>query len=364
MLTLNRYIATRTVKAILIAFIVVISVIMLVDFVEATRNLDAGTELSSGEILFLTALKAPQLIEETIPFVILFGVMGALNALNKRSELIVLRASGLSAWRFLVPAIIVTAMIGVFWSALLNPLASRALDMRENLLAATYKDGDTSVQSQDIWLRDGSEYEQTVIYAESADIYKRTLYNAEFNVFETGTDGTLNFVKRFDAKQAQLLTSNYWQLTDVIENTIDTQTEVQSAVSWPTRITVKDFEKIGENKSSPSFWQMPGEIAKLRAAGFSTSGLRLQFHKLLALPFTLIAMTLIAAGVSMNLTREGGTLRLLLIGASVGFAVFFIQNIIKAFGETGVINVVFAAWIIPIIVLLSGIIYLSIIEDG
>ena len=337
---------------------------MLVDFVEATRNLDAGAEMSSGQILYLTALKAPQLIEETIPVVVLFGVMGALNALNKRSELIVLRASGLSAWRFLVPAVCVTAIIGILWAALLNPLASRAMDLREAIIAETYQSGQAAAETKDIWFRDGNEYEQTVIYAPSADIYRHTLFDAEFNVFEMGPDGTLEFVKRFDAKKAELLASNYWQLTDVTENTVDARTEAQSAVSWPTSITIQDFENIGDHKTSPSFWQMRGEIAKLSDAGFSTAELRMQYHKLLALPFTLIAMTLIAAGVSMNLTREGGTLRLLLIGAGVGFAVFFVQNIVKAFGETGAINVVYSAWIIPMFVLFSGIIYLSLIEDG
>ena len=63
MRTLNRYIASRALRAILIAFIVVTSIIMLVDFVEATRNLDLGVESSAGKIFMLTALKTPYLVE-------------------------------------------------------------------------------------------------------------------------------------------------------------------------------------------------------------------------------------------------------------------------------------------------------------
>ncbi len=364
MRTLNRYITSRAFRAILIAFVVVTSIIMLVDFVEGTRNLDLGVETSAGKIFFLTALKTPYLVEQTIPFVILFGVMGALYSLNKRSELIVLRASGLSAWRFLTPVIVLTAVIGLIWAALLNPLAARSLALHDNIILQSSTDDTAQVQSGEVWLREGTDYEQTVIYAQSADTLNRTLNDVEFNVFNVNDAGEVTFAKRYDAKKAVLLPSNYWQLTDVVENSNSGDPQIQSAVSWPSQLDVSDFEQLSGSSTAPQFWQLPSEIQKLESAGFSSVALRMQFHKLLSLPLTLIAMTFIAAGVSMHLTREGGTFRLLLSGVTIGFSVFFIENIIKAFGESGSINVVYAVWVVPILVLLAGIVYLSRIEDG
>jgi len=75
-------------------------------------------------------------------------------------------------------------------------------------------------------------------------------------------------------------------------------------------------------------------------------------------------MTIIAAAVSMRLTREGGTLKFMLTGAMLGFGVFFIENMIRAFGEAGSISVSMAVWIIPLFVLACGLTYLSRIEDG
>ena len=114
--TLNKYIAGRIFFGILTAFIIITGIIMLVDFVETSRDIGADYNLSMFALLTITGLHIPQLIEQTIPFAVLFGVMGALFGLNKRSELIVLRASGLSAWRFLRPAIAVTAVIGLVWA--------------------------------------------------------------------------------------------------------------------------------------------------------------------------------------------------------------------------------------------------------
>jgi len=349
--------------SILTAFAIVTGIIMLVDFVEATRNFDEA-EISGLNLLWLTILKTPSLIEETIAFVVLFGVMWALYNLNRRSELIIMRTSGLSAWRFLTPAIVVTALIGVFWTAVLNRLAAEAIDLRERVIAEvsdrdTFKREDTS-----IWLRDGTEFEQTVIFAPRSDLLSQTLHDAEFNVFELGNDGQFQFARRFDAAKAALLPSGYWQLTDVVENTADAQKRDIDKISWPTTITKDTLQKRSRTGTLPPFWELPGEISDLSKAGFSSTLLEMRFHELLALPLMLVAMTLLAAAVSMRLSREGGTLQLLLAGGVLGFGVYFLQSVIGTFGKAGAINLCVAVWIVPSLVMLAATAYLSHLEDG
>jgi len=361
--TLNRYIIKRIIKGLLLAFMVVTSIIMLVDFVEGTRNIGADADIGTGTVFLMTLLKAPKLIEQTIPFVVLFGVMGTLYSLNRRSELIVLRASGLSAWRFLSPAILVTAMLGVIWAAAFNPLASAAMNAHDNLVERVTGSA-TSAKDENIWLREGNDVGQTVIYAEKVNIMARKLYDATFYIFEFNADGTAVFERRLDAKEAELVTQGYWQLRDVIENAEGELSQTQIAVSLPTTITIDDIRDTTGNSALPPFWDIPETIKKTERAGFSTVGLRMQLNKLLALPIMLIAMTIIAAGVSMHLTREGGTLRLLIIGGVLGFAVYFADNVVSAFGEVSALPILLAAWAIPLFVLFFGISYLSKIEDG
>ena len=361
--TLNRYIAKRIIKGLLLAFLVVTSVIMLVDFVEGTRNIGSEEDIGTATVFLLTLLKAPKLIEQTIPFVVLFGVMGTLYSLNRRSELIVLRASGLSAWRFLTPAIFVTATLGLIWAAAFNPLASSAINAHDRLVERIT--GSTiSNEGQNIWLREGNDISQTVIYTERADILARKLFNTTFYIFETETDGTAVFERRLDAKEAELVTQGYWQLRNVIENAEGEIAQQQNAVSIPTNITAEDLRDTAGINALPPFWDIPKTIRKTERAGFSTVSLRMQLNKLLALPIMLIAMTVLAAGVSMQLTREGGTLRLLISGGLLGFAVYFTDNVISAFGEASALPILLAAWAIPLFVLFFGLSYLARIEDG
>ena len=359
----NRYLVRRVIAGIALAFLIVTSIIMLVDFVESSRDIGADQNIKLSVLLLLTLLKAPTLIEQTIPFVILFGIMGTLYSLNRRSELIVLRATGLSAWKFLSPAIYTTAIFGMIWSLVFNPLASKAMDTHDKLLQSA-AGTQLSEHDKNIWLREGDDITQTVIYAKKINIQDHRLLDTTFYIFNYDTEGTAIFKRRFDAKEAELITQGYWQLRDVFENAEGEITKKQTAISLPTSITYEDIRNITGQKTTVPFWALMTEIQKTESAGFSATHLRMQFNKLLALPIMLVAMTIIAAGVSMHLSREGGTLRLLITGSVVGFAVYFADNVVSAFGEASILPIILAAWAIPIFVLFCGMSYLAKIEDG
>ena len=358
--TLSRYIAGRTLRSIAIAFLVVTSIIALVDYVEASRNIGVDAALSPLQLAMLTGLKIPKLIEQTIPFVILFGVMGALAGMNKRSELTVMRAAGLSAWRFLRPAVIVTGIIGILWSTTINPLSSKMMANYDARAAEALG----IKQIDEIWLREGSPIAQRIVQAQALDLLEKRLDSPVFIELAIDADGRIVFDRRFDAESAVLATPGYWTLTKVIENAPGEEPRRTGEITLPTTIDIEELREQSGQNVDPPFWDLRREIRTTEEAGFSARTLRLQLHKLLALPVLLVAMTFIAAGVSMHLVRGGGTLRLLIMGAVLGFGVFFSDSVSTAFGEVGILPVVLAAWSVPVLVLLLGITHLARIEDG
>lgn len=361
--TLNRYIIKHSFRAIAVTFLIIIGIIMLVDFVESARNLDSDVEISTLSLLYLTLLKAPKLIEQTLPFIVLFGIMSALYGMNRRSELIVMRAAGLSAWKFLQPALCVVGGLGIIWTGLMNPIASRLSDQHNRLIETWTNNAQHSPHTQ-IWLRDGNDSLQTVILAQKINLSEHKLSDVTFYLMDVEADDTTKFQRRYDADSAVLITEGFWQLHGVTENVARKPPKVHDTISLPTGITLATLRKQVTQVSNPSFWKIPGQIAANEAAGYSSRMLRLQFHKLLALPITLIAMTFIAAAVSMHLTRQSGTIRLLITGAAIGFLVYFADNVINAFGGSAIIPVILASWAMPLFTLFFGISYLTRIEDG
>ncbi len=365
MSTLNRYIAGRVLMSILVAFLVITGIIMLVDFVETSRDLGSDTDAGMIAVLYITFLNMPMLVEQTIPFVVLFGVMGAFFGLNKRSELIVLRASGLSAWRFLKPAIIVTALLGAIWAMAFNPLASISQAKYKDVVhKITSGDQPTQTIEKSIWLREGNDDGYVVIHALSANIEEHVLFNVTFYSFDKNPDGNAVFSTRFDAARAELSQNGYWELSTVTENEDGKAPRNFETISRNTSINWETLRTRSQTGKSPPFWQINAEIKKAKSAGFDTTRLVMHLNKLLALPLTLVAMAVIAAGASLNMSREGGTLRLLIAGGALGFGVYFVDNLMGAFGETGTLPPVVAAWSVPLLVLSCGLIFLSWIEDG
>ena len=368
--TLNLYIAWQVFLGILTAFVIIASVILLIDFVEISRTIGESDSVGIGQVAWLTLLKAPQLMQETIPFIVLFGVMTALFRLNRRSELIIMRAAGLSAWRFLQPALIVTGLIGVIWSTALNPFAARTAQSFEKAKASftqsDYGAADTSTAKRDnIWLQEGTDIGRTRIFAKSGNIDTRILTDVTFFQFVYDSQRAPVFSGRYDAKTATLSQNGYWVLADVTETFVNGQNpQPYEALSTPTTMTWASLREATGLARTPQFWELPAEIAKVKQAGFSSRSLVLEYNKLLALPITLMAMAIIAAGVSMQLTRLGGTLRLMIIGAALGFGVYFANNLITAFGETGALPTLLAAWFVPALVLIGGLFRLCLIEDG
>lgn len=360
---LSRYVLRRSASGLLTALLVVTSLIMLIDFVEANRDLDAGVEIGALQLFWLTALKTPSLIEQTIPFVVLFGMIGAIHGMNRRSELIVMRASGQSAWTIIRPALILAAFVGFVWSLFINPLASK-FDAQLERLSAQWLNVEAQTTQSDIWLREGRDGEQWVIRASAIDWSDNSLIDADFIQLKLDEQGRTDFVRRFDADHAILRDNGYWQLFTVIENAPNEATQRHSTLSLPTQIDVQTLRDRTTSRTRTAFWDMPRSIEENERAGFSARALRLEYNRLLSLPVLLVAMTFIAAGVSMRLTREGGTLRLLIIGSALGFGVFFVNSLVSAFGEVSIIPVVFAAWSVPMMSLFFGVAHLARIEDG
>ena len=71
----------------------------------------------------------------------------------------------------------------------------------------------------------------------------------------------------------------------------------------------------------------------------------------------------------LELVQEGNmaaaiSFSALVIGAVLGFAVFFADSVMSAFGEVAILPIILASWAVPAIVLFLGISHLARTEDG
>ena len=99
-------------------------------------------------------------------------------------------------------------------------------------------------------------------------------------------------------------------------------------------------------------------------AGFAATKHKTEFQSLLALPFFLSSMLIIAAPFSVRFIRSESVNNLILAGVISGLILYTFSNVIYAFGASGNIGPILSAWSPPILAILLGISAIIYIEEG
>jgi len=338
------------------------TLIFLIDFSELNNRLSSlsSYEISTG--LSLSASRLPFIIQVALPLVILAATMATLMQLNKKNELVVARSAGVSAWQFLMPTWVAAAMIGLLALLVVNPLATKGFSIAneiENQMRGRAPSVGPLSGAQP-WLRqqasDGGFY---LINAERVSSNGIVLLDASF----LHVDDQGEIVERFDAPRARLEDSMW-----VLNNAFQTRAgEPTKEIGEKTIETPLDPSVITEALIPPemiSFFNLAKQIDTARAFGVSSNPFRMQYHSLMSQPALLIAMTLIAASVSLRFARLGHSAEMILGGIVAAFMLYVVTEVAKSFGAAGTISPVLAAWLPVVAAGMFGIAYLLHREDG
>jgi lipopolysaccharide export system permease protein len=360
----ERYVIGQMLLGVIAALAVITAVVVLIQFVELSSQVGTRVEVSAVGIFELTLLRVPSLVQILLPFCFLGGGMVAFVGLNRRSELVAMRAAGVSAWRFILPSAVCALLLGVLCVGVLNPMAAdlnARFEVRREQVMENYL-GD---QPRDIWLRQGDETTQIVIHARDRDSRHGavTLRGVSFFIYEKNERGIPEFRRRLEASEATLL-PGFWRLKNVREATAGASSMRSDTLTLKSTL---DAEAAMESLASPEtipFWRLPTAIRLTEQAGFSGSGYELRFQQLLATPLLFAAMTVLAAAFSLRLTRLGGLAGIAGVGVALGFVMFFFNQFAGALARADIVPLFAAAWAPAVVALLFGITLLCYTEDG
>jgi lipopolysaccharide export system permease protein len=313
----------------------------------------------------------PFLSIQIMPFAILLGGILAFWRLTRSSELIVARATGVSAWGFLLGPIVVALTFGGLAITAISPVSSAMLSRAERLEATFLRAGGgvTALAGGRLWLRQADrelEPGGVAIISGRPTVLLSSRRNLDFSIEDvtiwrlSANDRAL---QRITVPRAQLLPGR-WVLENAVLFGADRLPMPPTTLTIATDLTPDRIEDSFASPDTLSFWALPGFIAILEQAGFSAIRHRLQFQSLLALPALSVAMALLAAGFSMRPSRQGGVARMLGAGVAAGFALFVLDKVTAEFGESGALPVWLAAWAPCIAGLLLAMGLLLHLEDG
>src|ERR1041385_1562352 len=309
--TLLRYFGLRFLSAVMSVFAGFFVLIVLVDYIELMRRASDVPNLSAWMVAKASFFRVPQLTERLLPFSVLTGAMVCYLALSRRNELVIARSAGMSAWQFVAPAIIVAFFLGITATAVYNPLSAAMREWSKKLESQIFGENQAGLQgtTKGFWVRQKSVDGQSIIYAATSQEQGVRLDGVSVFTF----DPAGRALERVEAQRAGL-EPGHWRLEQAHVYVSDEPPRDYDTYEIKTNLTAAQVRESFSTPETVPFWDLPAYIEIAERSGLVAAGYKLQYQILIARPFMLAAMVLLACSVSLRFFRFGGIMKMVLGG--------------------------------------------------
>ncbi|MCK6418303.1 MAG: LptF/LptG family permease, partial [Alphaproteobacteria bacterium] len=209
--TLAAYMAQRYIFNALVLLALLLVLVYFFDTVELLRRASKRQDIPLSLVLEMSLLKLPDVGQILIPFVILFSAMFTFWQLSRQHELVVMRASGFSAWQFLAPIIAIAFGFGLVQMTIINPLGAflltRYAQLEQTKLSA--ENNPVALLREGLWLRQPLDQGYVIIHV-------RSFMTEEWGLKDVtmlGFDQKDQLLQRIDAPRGKL-EPGQWLLED------------------------------------------------------------------------------------------------------------------------------------------------------
>ena len=180
-ITLFSYLAKNYTIKILIALLILISLVTFIDVIEFIRKTgERQIEISSFQIIFITLLKIPSLLDSLLPFSVIFGSITCFYLWNRSNEFLLARTTGQNIWQAISPVILSLTIIGLIHIFIINPIAATTTKQHDFLISGLFGKtnvNEMSISTNGIWIRDTNINYDLFINGNQLDLYDASIKN-------------------------------------------------------------------------------------------------------------------------------------------------------------------------------------------
>ena len=302
---------------------------------------------------------APSMLYQLTPLSVLIAVLVTFSLFSRSSELVAMKATGISIYRLVIPVVVFAAILacGLFaFDQYYLPQANRKQEALRNMIKG--KPAQTTLNPDKKWIfgqRTQGEPER-VFYYQFFDSAETAFANVTVFEFDPAT---FALTKRIFAERAA------WNMSErkwIFENGWERSMHGSDVVSF-REFRSATFAEIHEepgyfNKESlqsqeMNFGQLQHYISDLQQSGFDTIGLRVQLYDKLAYPLVTIVMAILAIPFALSVGKRG-SLTGIAAGVGIGLAWWGAHGLFVALGNVNYLPSALAAWSPDILFGLTG----------
>jgi LPS export ABC transporter permease LptG/LPS export ABC transporter permease LptF len=337
---LDWYVAGRYARIFGMAFLGMLGIFYIASFIDLSDKLFKG-QATGAMLLQYFFFATPQFIYYVLPIAALVATLVTVGLLTKSSELIVMRACGISLYRAAVPLLV----FGALWSGglfLLEETVLAAANQRARALDNAIR-GRTPrtvnlLNRQWLAARDGSLYHYVYFDPQYAQLNGFSHFTFAPDSF---TLSARTFTERADHA------SEGWRATRGWHREFDQSGRVsqyETFAARPLRLESLDyFMTERPDADRMSYGELRAFVGELRSSGYNAVPYAVELQRKLSFPFVTVIMTLIAVPFAVT-TGSRGALFGVGVGIVLAIAYWLLFSVFAAIGTAGLITPVLAAW--------------------
>lgn len=347
--TLTLYLAKMFVVRILAVLVMLVLVLMALDLLGSTGKILAPEGNGQEEIFTYVGLRVPQLISRFLPYSVLLATLITLVTLNQNSEVVAMKAAGLSAHQVLSPLLLTAAVIAVISFGFNERVVTRANSTLKAWEAVEYGPipEQTDVRAN-VYLTDGQNILSASSLSGSGEGIE--LVNVTWDARAPGGIVT----EQIRATRATYAAPG-WRLENPRRFDVGgAEIEQLDSVVVGEGLTPEQIDLQSIDPDAQSFWELAQTIEAFDAIGRRTSEMRANWWHRISGPLSALLMPLLGSVAAFGLARSGQLFVRAIIGMALGFAYFVVDNAALAMGSFGGYPPFLAAWAPFFLFLLVG----------
>jgi lipopolysaccharide export system permease protein len=351
---LNFYLSRTVAGAMIAASLGLIALFVLFTFLDQLE--DIKNDYTMFTAFTYVTYSIPRIFYETLPYAVLIGCLVGLGILANNSELIVIRAAGISTWQIawaaMRPALILVAIGLIIGELVLPDFERTGRVIREQAME------DDITPQGGFWYREGNIYMHFNSISHTGEI-------RNINEYIEGPDQSLQSIRWIEkasyVESPESPEGSYWLLENIVVTRVTggpVSEEHLDTDRWHTQLTPSLLNtEILVEPDRMSIYELNQKISYMRSQGLNSGKFELGFWTKVFQPVASLSLVFIAISFIFGPLRETTMGMRVVSGLVIGILFKFIQDLLSpaslVFGFSPLV-----ATLVPILICLGAGYYL------
>jgi lipopolysaccharide export system permease protein len=315
-----------------------VMILMMLDLLGQSGKILRYPGNGDAQLWHYVSLRIPMLVARFLPFSVLLGTLITLATLNQNSEIVSMKAAGISAHQIIAPLVLASFLVAGFSFLFNERVVTRAAATLNAWEAVEFGPVPPSTGvSNNVWVRHGDD----LILARQVSGKGQNTLLRNVTVYHRANGILTHLVRAETARPA----GRVWRLRNAeIFDVSGTSVRRVASMLGGEDIDPTQFTLARVNPDEQDFTTLIDSIRQLKVAGRPTAALEAGLWHKISGPLSAVLMPLLAAVAAFGLARSGQLFVRAVIGMALGFAYFVADNFALAMGSFGAYPPLLAAW--------------------